>query len=203
MRRWDINGKGTSTDDGSIEGTGANVVYMSTNKIPGFKTAKITVTLGDLPPSFKQLYRKGKPIFQTASPPTYKKTIPFFLVPDLSFQINLVFQWGRCRRIFLDNYYDSVSLRVDVKNGNVTIPVNEILNSPPTVQDTTGLGDDGSRANWVRDPYGEINIYAGSGTTATLGNSKQLGLQLTWFNENQSRTEMACFTVPLARILVS
>jgi hypothetical protein len=178
VRGWDINDKGPSTDDGSILGTGAIVSFQSANKIPAFKPAKIRVTLGDLPPSFQQVYRKGKPIFQAAPPPKYNKSIAFQLVPDLSYQIKMTFAWGKSSGgSILDNYVDSATFQVDIKQKIFSVPSDKILNYSPTVKDA---GDIARGAVWQKDDIGEINITGGTAQFGYDRMKKQIIIQANW-----------------------
>ena len=179
VRAWDINGNGASTGDGSIEGTGANVVFQAAARIPAFKDAKITVTLGDLPVTFNKIFKKGRDIsfFQR-----YSRSITFRLVPDMSYQINMVFAWGKSSGTILDNYVDSINFQVDIIGKTFSVPSDKIHNYPPTVKDT---GDVGRGAVWVKDNIGEINITGGTAIFGFDRKAKQLFVQPDWTSSGE------------------
>jgi hypothetical protein len=175
VRAWDINGNGNSTGDGSIEGTGANVIFQSAARIPAFKDAKITVTLGDLPVTFNKLFKKGKDI---SFPPRYSKSITFRLVPDMSYQIKMIFAWGKSSGgSILDNYVDSVTFQADIKGRTFSVPSDAIHNYPPTVKDA---GSVARGAVWQKDDIGEINITGGTAQFGYDRKKNQIIIQANW-----------------------
>ncbi|HLX66138.1 MAG TPA: hypothetical protein VKR41_04055, partial [Puia sp.] len=64
--------------------------------------------------------------------------------------------------VYNDTFADDASMIIYVVNGVVNVPLDSILNNPPSVWPSSGSSG-GWSATWIPDNIGEINIASASG----------------------------------------
>ncbi len=160
---WQVDG---GNANGSISANGSKATYTAPSKINKDRT--ITVSAG---------YGKGGFVTVTApsrkskSSISAKRTITQFHKPlnlhaSLSFHVTITLDLTKTSGVYADKYHDECYFRVDVKGIVVTIPQDSIYNQAPTVANSPYVGLDGTKAVWIADKMGEINIVSGIGVLA-------------------------------------
>lgn len=167
---WRVNGKsGGSTNDGTISGDGSNATYAAPTSIPKKRVVIISATYKVISQVEHLVYNKGRGYKSTRSTDTYTVSGQITLIPDTySYTLTMSYRQSGTNFCFMDNYKDSASMQVDVKDDVVTI--SNIINFEPNIDQTSGNSSDGrSTCEWQKDNIGTVNITGASGTVSPTG----------------------------------
>ncbi len=158
VSNWSVDG---GISNGTVAPNGSQAVYTAPSKID--KDKKITVSVA---------YGKGGYVYvphrKSKAHESVQRSIPVYRIAlnlhpaNISFSVTVTVDLTGTSDVYDDKYHDECTFRVDVKSGQVSIPQDGIQNQAPTVTPSSGNGG-GSKAEWVSDNVGLINITGGQG----------------------------------------
>jgi hypothetical protein len=144
---WTVVG---GSQNGTLSGSGNQVIYTAPAKIPTEKTIQVSVTVKKTIAS-----KSRKSVIITYAQKTLTTHL-FLRPPALSFSVKVDATITKTSEVYNDLYHDGATFQVDIKGDSVTL--SKIVNQAPTVTPPFGSGSDGTTAKWIPDSIGITNI---------------------------------------------
>jgi hypothetical protein len=144
---WTVVG---GSQNGTVSGSGNQVIYTAPAKISTEKTIQVSVTVR------KTIVSKSRKHVMTSFAQKTESISLNLHPPVLSFSVQLDDSITGTSQVYKDLYHDGASFQVDIKGNTVTL--SKIVNQAPTVTPPFGSGGDGTAAKWIPDSIGITNI---------------------------------------------